>query len=373
MLIRFALAAIIASTAAAHATDAVPKLVDGAALAGKPASELVRRRVKLTTARAIAEPDLAGLIAKGGERVIPPVVAPPAKAPVPGEPDLAFGAFQRGFYRTALAFAMPRAEAGDAAAQTLIAELHASGRGVSRNIDTARGWYERAAANGDPQAQFAYASLLMADVKRGQPRPRAARDYMERAARAGHARAQFNLAQMIVDDRPSYRGFEQALPFYRGAAEQGLPDAQYALAVMLAEGNGTPIADHAAARRWLERAAANGFDTAQLELGIWMINGKGGAVDVESGRAWLERAARDGNVVAQNRLARIHALGIGTLVDPVKAGAWHVMTRRVGFPDPEMDRKFAAYTPEQQKAAMKLANAWRQRSVVARPDRTAGP
>lgn len=41
--------------------------------------------------------------------------------------DAAFGAFQRGLYITALRLATPRAEAGDAAAQTLIAEIHARG------------------------------------------------------------------------------------------------------------------------------------------------------------------------------------------------------------------------------------------------------
>ena len=351
--------------------DARTAVASAVELAGQPASELRRRRVKVRAAKGIEAPDLPGPIARGGERDVPPVVAPPKIPPKPGEPDLAYGAYQRGYFLTALDFALPRAEAGDASAQTLIAELYTRGRGVGRDRETARGWYELAAANGDAEAQFAYASLLLTGVRPGEPRPRAAREYMERAARAGHAEAQFNYAQMIVADRPSFAGFKRALPFYRAAAEQGLPDAQYALAVMLTEGNGVPLADPVKARRWMKRAAENGFDTAQVEFGIWLVNGKGGAKDVDAGRAWLERAARDGNVAAGNRLAHIHAQGIGTLVDPVKAGAWHVLTKRAGFLDPEMDRQFAGYSADQQKAALKLVKAWRGRGkTVARPVQT---
>lgn len=55
--------------------------------------------------------------------------------------DLAFGAFQRGYFLTALEFALPRAEKGDVAAQTLIAEIYAKGLGVAQNDERAAGWY----------------------------------------------------------------------------------------------------------------------------------------------------------------------------------------------------------------------------------------
>ncbi len=77
----------------------------------------------------------------------PPAVATPAPAAPASSPDLGanpsvkpsdgidpnrfggkhtdepYGAFQRGLYKTAYNLALPRAEAGDAAAQTLIAEV----------------------------------------------------------------------------------------------------------------------------------------------------------------------------------------------------------------------------------------------------------
>ena len=75
--------------------------------------------------------------------------------------DAAYGAFQRGLYMTALNLAMPRAEAGDAAAQTLVAEILSRGLGVARDEAKAANWYQLAAEQGVPEAQFQYALLLL--------------------------------------------------------------------------------------------------------------------------------------------------------------------------------------------------------------------
>jgi TPR repeat protein len=65
--------------------------------------------------------------------------------------DEAYGAFQRGLYKTAYNLGITRAEAGDAAAQTLVAEILSRGLGVARNDSEAAKWYERAAEQGIPK------------------------------------------------------------------------------------------------------------------------------------------------------------------------------------------------------------------------------
>ena len=75
--------------------------------------------------------------------------------------DAAYGAFQRGLYMTALNLALPRAEAGDPAAQTLAAEILSRGLGTKKNEAEAAKWYQRAAEQGVPEAQFQYALLLL--------------------------------------------------------------------------------------------------------------------------------------------------------------------------------------------------------------------
>ena len=55
--------------------------------------------------------------------------------------DLAYGAFQRGFYLSAFGLAIPRAEAGDKAAQTLLGLIYVGGYGVPRDPVQAVVWY----------------------------------------------------------------------------------------------------------------------------------------------------------------------------------------------------------------------------------------
>lgn len=277
--------------------------------------------------------------------------------------DLAYGAFQRGYYLTAFQLALPQAETGDPAAQTLIAELYWSGLGVALDQKKAVEWYEFAAEAGGREAQFSLANLLLQgkvvdqDEKRGE-------ELMRKAAAAGHARAQFNVAQIITARRPTWASFKKALPFYQSAAKAGIPDAQYALSNIYAEAKGVQFNDDDKARFWLEKSAQSGFDTAQLEFGIWLANGRAGKKDLASARNWFLKAAAQGNVIAQNRLARFYGFGIGVEKDIIKAGAWHILARRAGFTDSKMDRFFQTLPEIDKKRAIEAANQLERRRVI---------
>lgn len=273
-------------------------------------------------------------------------------------PDAAFGAFQRGLYVTSLNLALPRANEGDAAAQTLVAEIYSRGLGVRRDEAEAARWYQAAAEQNVPEAQFQYALLLL-DGRFVERDADQAFALMEDAANAGNAMAQFNYAQMLVDRVPGPRGIEQAVPFYEKAARAGIADAQYAMAQIYAAGVGGKPENMVEARRWLELAARRNFDTAQLELGTWMVQGVGGERDEEGGFAWLKAAAGSGNVAAQNRLAKLYRAGIGTEADPITAAAWYVLARRAGLVDREMDDFLEGLTEEERLEAIAQANRLR--------------
>ncbi len=272
--------------------------------------------------------------------------------------DLAYGAYQRGFYLSAFKLALPRAESGDPAAQTLLAELYYKGLGVGRNRKKAASWYKFAANSGNREAQFSYANILA----KGKVVPldkKNAQAFMKKAADAGHNKAQFNLAQMIIAARPVYNAFVEAMPYYRKAAESGLPDAQYAMARIHASGKGVLHKDIARARKWMTLAAINGYDSAQVELAIWMAIGKGGPKDEKAALSWFRMAAGQGNVIGQNRLARMYAFGIGVERNIVIASKWHILARRAGKNDRELEKLFRSLAVEDQKKAIKAANVWR--------------
>jgi TPR repeat protein len=307
------------------------------------------------------QPD--GLIPSGGvelyERMgaaLPPL--PPEK-PFTGTVDEAYGAYQRGFYVTALDMALKRASAGDAAAQTLVAEMMTKGLGIKRDAKTAAFWYQQAAERGDPAAMFQYALLLMTgrDVPADKKK---ADDFMRRAAEAGNSSAQFNWAQILVSENPGDKGLELALPFYESSARQGVADAQYAVAQVYRTLKGLPADKKEQARSWLERAAKAGFDTAQLDMGLWLVNGIAGPQDYDKGFTWMRTAALRGNVVAQNKLAHLYVEALGTRPDPVEAAKWYVLSRRAGLQDPELEDFYLGINDDQQKQAIEAANAFRR-------------
>ncbi|MFN7024951.1 MAG: tetratricopeptide repeat protein [Pseudorhizobium sp.] len=307
------------------------------------------------------QPD--GIIPSGGVQLyqrmgvtLPP--APPEK-PYEGPTDEAFGAYQRGLYVTALEKALPRAQQGDAAAQTLVAEMMTKGIGIKRDPKGAAFWYGQAAERGDPAAMFQYALLLMSGRHVDRDKAKAD-DYMRKAAEAGNASAQFNWAQILLSDNPGEKGLKLALPFYEKAAEQGLADAQYAVAQLYVVVNGLPEEKKTKARLWLERAAKAGFDTAQLDMGIWLVNGVGGERNFDDGFQWLRTAALRGNVVAQNKLAHLYVNALGTRPDPVEAAKWYVLSRRAGLKDPELEDFFLGINEEQQKKAIEGANRFQR-------------
>src|SRR3974390_3908889 len=89
------------------------------------------------------------------------VPAPAAPASAPQSADLAYGAFERGFFITAFKHASELAQQNDATAMTLLGELYAQGLGIPRDDVKAAPWYRAAADRGDANAMFSLAMFAM--------------------------------------------------------------------------------------------------------------------------------------------------------------------------------------------------------------------
>jgi TPR repeat protein len=271
------------------------------------------------------------------------------------QPDEAYGAYQRGLYKTAYDLALVRANNGDPAAQILVAEILSRGLGVPLNAAEAAKWYQRAAEQGVPEAQFQYALLLL-DGRYVKKDERQAHALMQAAAEAGNTLAQFNFAQLLVEEDAGDAGLARAAAYYERAAEAGLPDAQYAMAQLYANGAGGKAKDDARARTLLFDAARQNYDTAQIDLAQWLIDGRGGKRDLKAGFQWMKQAADGGNVAARNRLAKLYMGGIGVDPDAILAAAWYVVARRAGLIDEEMEDFLRGLTDDEMKQALQKAN-----------------
>lgn len=289
--------------------------------------------------------------------------------------DLAFGAFQRGYYLTALELALPRAQVGDPAAQTLIAELYASGLGVPLNVEEAINWYRLAAQAGDRSSQFALAMYYLDGVAVEKDRERAA-ELLRQASMQGHALAQFNLGQLIATERPTPAGYAEALEWFRKSSKAGNPEASYSASQIIARGLDGLGERPEDALPFLRDAAEERIVPAQVELGLALVDraiaglpvdlsrddpafvAAAESEDATEGYMWLQRAAMTANPLAQNRVAKLRERGLGVERDLVEASKWHILARRAGLKDDGLDRMFARLPQDQRAEALSLANLW---------------
>jgi predicted aspartyl protease len=113
---------------------------------------------------------------------------------------------------------------------------------------------------------------------------------------------------------------DEALKWYRKAADQGNKYAQDELGLMYAQG--VPR-DYAEAARWWRKAAEQGNADAQYNLGYSYANGQGVPQDYAAAVEWFRKAAEQGNVYAQNGLGVEYELGQGVPKDVTQAVAWY--------------------------------------------------
>ena len=285
-----------------------------------------------------------------GAAAAPPSSAPPPQAPgTDGEhaPDLAYGAYQRGYYLTAFAIATRRVEdKSDVKAMTLLGELYANGYGVERNDRKAVEWYRLAADRGDREAMFALGMFYLGGRTGAADGERGAK-LLAAAAKLGHAAASYDLALLYLEGKVFPQDFTRAAELFRAAAEAGNPEAQYALATLYKEGRGVT-----------KDLSEADYTDAEVEYAIALFNGIGVPRNELAAATLLNKAARKGNPVAQNRLANILAVGHGLKADPVAAIKWHMVAKAGGVSDAPLDAFVARQTPEVRTAAEKAAKPW---------------
>ena len=311
------LALLLAGTAPVHAQAPLP-------------STLTPSKIPLTTAIApIPGAKTAGVIDPDRNFLAPGVT-----------PDVAFAAFQRGYYVTALREAMKRIEAdpNDATAMTLVGELYRDGLGLRRNLEEAARWYRLAADRGDPAGAFALgvSYLLGAGVAQNA---KAAVPWLELASAAGHPGATYNLGMLAIQAEPPDHARAAAL--FRRAADLGNSEAAYALGLQYLRGLGV-TRDGPRAAQWLKRAADDNLVAAQIEYAIQLFNGDGVPTDESAAARYFRKAAATNNPVAANRLARLLAMGRGAPRDMIAAMKWHILARTAGVQDEWLDGQLNA-------------------------------
>ncbi|HMG48216.1 MAG TPA: SPOR domain-containing protein [Allosphingosinicella sp.] len=158
---------------------------------------------------------------------------PPAPAPT-APPTVAAPSVRAGIeawaaenWPLAIANFRPLADRGDADAQYAMAQAYFLGRGVPQNSNLAEQWYERAARQGNEEAQANYGLLLFQNGRRREAMP-----WIERAAGRGDPRAQYVLGTALFNGDLVGQDLPRAYALMTRAAQAGLPPAISQLAAM---------------------------------------------------------------------------------------------------------------------------------------------
>lgn len=132
-------------------------------------------------------------------------------------------------------------------------------------------------------------------------------DAIRKQAEAGDPDAQTRLGVMYATGLGMQKDKVQAVKWYRKAADQGNPGGQWNLAFMYVRGEGGVATDYVEARKLFEQAARAGLANAQYDLGVMLLDGLGGSQDQAEARRWLQKAADQGYREARKMLKELPA------------------------------------------------------------------
>ena len=115
----------------------------------------------------------------------------------------------------------------------------------------------------------------------------------------------------------------RSLELKTAAAQAGVAEAAAVLGTQYREGRGGVPRDPAEAARWFKVAAENGVPEAQYNLGLMYYRGEGVPRQLYEALRWMRQAATGGHVPAQRAVGQLYLTGLDTMgQDLTEARTW---------------------------------------------------
>ena len=179
---------------------------------------------------------------------------------------------------------------------------------VERDIDKAREWYEKAAEKDYGPALYALSLLYREGWEGTAPDHEKTVELLRRGAAADYAPAQYALGCLYEAGFDDIIKPDEAvsIEWYKKAAENGNPSAQYEMGLVYSRGKGVPE-DEEKAAEWFKKAAQYGHPNAMCELGEMAYFAKD--PDFAEAFRWFTNAADSGSSLGTTMLGLMYDLG----------------------------------------------------------------
>ncbi len=173
----------------------------------------------------------------------------------------------------------------------------------------------RAAADKhDPKVQFEL-GLRFHNGDGVLKEPIEAAEWWRKAAEQKLPEAEYNLGVAYWHGDGVPKDKQEGMRLCRLAANSGLPAAQESLGKIYCEGGGVTATDYTEAFNWFKKAAGQNYPPAQYYLAICFRDGKGIMANQTEAVLWLQRAASNGVANAQVELGKHYsAAGFAQLI-----------------------------------------------------------
>jgi len=224
-----------------------------------------------------------------------------------------YGFYVQRFIFSAIEWFQKAAKEGYSDSQYMLGMIYETLGEESNQTDKAIPYYEQAAAQDHPYAQYALAMIALEQEDFSK-----AEFFLEKAARQQYGLAAYSLAKLLHERDPQHP--LKAFEWFMVAAKQGNTEASYYVGLYYQYGKGVPKNIDEAVN-WYEKAALEKDKDALYHLALILIRKDN--PDYENAAKLLGEAAKQGHPNAQYNLAVMFQKGDGVERSEQKALYWY--------------------------------------------------
>jgi len=218
------------------------------------------------------------------------------------------------------------------------------------DIDNATKWYEKSKNEGNINAHYQLAELLLhykIDVVKSY---QLFNELINSEHKFLSSSAKYYLSIFYKYGIGVSLDKDKAFKYIKEASNDDLTIAKYMIVDYLINGIGTKI-DEKAAAKLMFQFADMGYTEAEYDYAMMILNEIGLKRNEETAIAWLEKSAQKAYPPALQQLSSMYFYGIGVQKDDVKAYEYYLLAKQLGISDVELDMNMAVVSPDKKETA----------------------